>query len=292
MAALNYHHLRLFQAVAHEGTLRGAAEKLNLSQSALSTQLRQLEDRLGHPLFDRIGRGLVLTEAGRVALDHADRIFGAGDELIATLSRGGAVGGRIRIGATATLSRNFQLAFLRPLLGRADVALELVSGDRAFLMGSLRTLALDVVLDIEPPGREDRAGIAVHRIGVEPVGLHGPPDRLRHPTLAALLAAEPVILPTESPIRFGFESLAARLGVPPRIAALVDDMAMVRLLTREGFGLAVAPAVVLADEIAAGALATANFDLGLNETFYAITARRSFPNPMVAELLGAHGGTS
>ena len=291
MAALNYHHLRLFHAVAREGTLRGAARQLNLSQSALSTQLRQLEDRLGHALFDRVGRGLVLTEAGRIALDHADRIFGAGEELVATLSRGEAVGRRVRIGATATLSRNFQLAFLSPLLGRDDVALELVSGDRAFLMESLRTLALDVVLDIEPPGREERAGIAVHRIGVEPVGLHGPPDRLRHPTLAALLAAEPVILPTESPIRFGFESLAARLGVSPRIAALVDDMAMVRLLTRSGLGLAVAPAIVLADEIASGTLATAPFDLGLGETFYAVAARRSFPNPAVAELLGNHPGT-
>ena len=285
MAALNYHHLRLFHAVAHDGTLRGAAARLNLSQSALSTQLRALEDRLGHPLFDRVGRGLVLTEAGRIALDHADRIFGAGEELVAALRDGGASRRRLRVGATATLSRNFQLAFLRPLLGRGDAALELVSGDRAFLIGALRSLALDVVLDIEPPGPEERAGLAVHRIGTEPVGLHGPPARLDHPTLAALLAAEPVILPTESPIRFGFESLAARLGIVPRIAALVDDMAMVRLLAREGFGLAVAPAVVLTDEIASGRLATAPFDLGLGETFYAVAARLQFPNPLVAELL-------
>ena len=287
MAALNYHHLRLFHAVAHAGTLRGAAGRLNLSQSALSTQLRQLEDRLGHPLFDRVGRGLVLTEAGRIALDHADRIFGAGDELIAALTPGGAVGGRLRVGATATLSRNFQLAFLRPLLGRADVALELISGDRAFLMAGLRTLALDVVLDTEPPGPEERTGLFVHRIGTEPVGLHGPPARLRYPTLAALLTAEPVILPTESPIRFGFESLAARLGVGPRTAALVDDMAMVRLLAREGLGLAVAPAVVLADEIASGVLATAPFPLELDETFHAIVALRQFPNPLAMDLLAA-----
>ena len=289
MTTLNYHHLRLFHAVAHDGTLRGAASRLNLSQSALSTQLRALEERLGHALFTRTGRGLVLTEAGRIALDHADRIFGAGEELVAVLASGGAAGGRLRIGATATLSRNFQLAFLRPLLGRGDVALELVSGDRAFLLGALRSLALDVVLDIEPPGPEERAGLAVHRIGTEPVGLHGPPGRLDHPTLPALLAAEPVILPTESPIRFGFESLAARLGIQPRIAALVDDMAMVRLLAREGLGLAVAPAVVLADEIASGRLATAPFDLGLTETFHAILARRQFPHPAALELVSPVG---
>ena len=67
---LNLHHLRLFRAVALDGTLTGAARRLNLSQSALSSQVRVLEAALGHDLFERRGRGLVLTEAGRIALDH------------------------------------------------------------------------------------------------------------------------------------------------------------------------------------------------------------------------------
>ncbi|MFT7060311.1 MAG: LysR family transcriptional activator of nhaA, partial [Pseudorhodobacter sp.] len=116
MAILNYHHLRYFREVAIEGHLGRAAERLNVSQSALSIQIRQLEDRLGHPFFDRIGRSLVLTEAGRIALDHADRIFGAGDELLATLQQSSSVRPPLRIGALSTLSRNFQLQFLRPLL--------------------------------------------------------------------------------------------------------------------------------------------------------------------------------
>ena len=68
---LNLHHLRLFRAVALDGTLTGAARRLNLSQSALSSQVRVLEAALGHDLFERRGRGLVLTEAGRIALEHA-----------------------------------------------------------------------------------------------------------------------------------------------------------------------------------------------------------------------------
>jgi LysR family transcriptional activator of nhaA len=117
------------------------------------------------------------------------------------------------------------------------------------------------------------------------VGLYAVPDRLRHKTLKALLASEPVILPTESPIRTGFDSLVARLGVTPRIAANVDDMAMVRLLARAGAGLAVAPAVVLADEIAQGLLHEAPFRLDISETFYAITAQRRFPHPALAGVL-------
>ena len=68
MDVLNLHHLRLFRAVATDGTLTGAARWLNLSQSALSTQIKTLEATLGHDLFERRGRGLVLTEAGRIAL--------------------------------------------------------------------------------------------------------------------------------------------------------------------------------------------------------------------------------
>jgi LysR family transcriptional activator of nhaA len=71
MQNLNYHHLRYFHEVAKEGNLTRAANRINLSQSALSIQIRQLEERLGHPLFDRIGRQLVLTEVGRIVLDRA-----------------------------------------------------------------------------------------------------------------------------------------------------------------------------------------------------------------------------
>ena len=252
MDSLNYHHLRYFREVARDGNLTRTAARVNLSQSALSTQIKTLEARLGHPLFDRVGRRLVLTEIGRIALDHADRIFGTGEELLATLAGAGGAMPPLRVGALSTLSRNFQLHFLRPVLGNPDIDVILKSGSAA-------AMSLDVVLTTEPP-RSDGIFTA-HRIAEQSVGIHGAPDRLNHPDLRSLLAAEAFIVPTESSIRTGFRSLSARLGVTPRIAADVDDMAMVRLLAREGAGLAIAPAVVLADEIAGGMLATAPFRL-------------------------------
>ncbi len=75
MSRLNYHHLHYFWAVAKEGNLTRAALQLHVSQSALSTQIKQLEDQLGQALFTREGRVLQLTEAGRVALTYADTIF-------------------------------------------------------------------------------------------------------------------------------------------------------------------------------------------------------------------------
>ncbi len=282
---LNYHHLRYFREVAHEGNLTRAAARLNLSQSALSTQIRMLEDRLGHALFDRVGRRLVLTEAGRIALDHADRIFDAGQELVATLGRSGSTQTPLRVGALSKLSRNFQLSFLEPILAAEATPLVLRSGGATALFDALRALALDVVLTTEPPQSGSGPGLTAHRIAEQTVGLHGAPERLRHASLREALAREPLIVPTESPIRTGFESLVARLGVRPRIAAEVDDMAMVRLLARAGAGLAIAPSLVLRDEIASGLLATAPFDLEIVESFYAVTVRRNFPHPALEALL-------
>ncbi len=285
MQDLNYRHLRYFQEVAHDGNLTRTAGRLNLSQSALSTQIRQLEARLGHDLFDRKGRQLVLTEAGRIALDHADRIFAAGADLTATLAQRDGPRRPLRVGALSTLSRNFQMAFLRPLAGRPDVDLVLRSGNANTLLDALEALALDIVLTTETPSRDALSDFVATPLGDRPVRLFGRPERLDHPTLSALLSAEPVILPTESSIRTGFDTLVARLGIRPRIAAEVDDMAMVRLLARENVGLAVVPEVVVGDELRAGRLAAAPHPLDIVERFFAVTVPRRFPNPLIAELL-------
>ena len=88
MSRLNFHHLHYFWAVAKEGNLTRAASRIHVSQSALSAQIKQLEEQLGQRLFTRAGRGLQLTEAGRLALGYADSIFAAGAELTALLREG------------------------------------------------------------------------------------------------------------------------------------------------------------------------------------------------------------
>jgi LysR family transcriptional regulator, transcriptional activator of nhaA len=289
MANLNLHHLRLFQAVAHDGTLTAAARRLNLSPSALSSQLRTLEAALHQDLFERRGRGLVLTEAGRIALDHADAIFRTSDELVATL-RHHAPGRRaLRVGALATLSRNFQMQFLRPALGRSDVEVILRSGSQAELLQAVEALALDVVLTNLAPPRDAASRYLIERLASQPVSLIGHSSRIGTPApLAELLARTPLILPTqETALRGGFDALVARLGVTPVIAAEVDDMAMMRLLAREDAGLAVIPPIVVRDELAAGTLAEVCTFTGLEETFFAVTLKRRFPNVLAQELIAA-----
>ncbi len=287
MADINFNHLRYFWEVARDGNLTRTAARLNLSQSAVSVQIRKLEDRLGHAVFERRARRLHLTEAGRIALDYADTIFSTGQELLATLSRTGNPRGVLRVGALATLSRNFQIGFLRPLLGKTDIELVLRSGNSIELMQGLETLSLDVVLTNRAPAQDAMTTFILHPLSRQPVSIIGTPGRIAAgTTLVALLRANPMIVPTnESPLRAGFDMLCAKIGVTPILAAEVDDMAMMRLLAREDIGLAVLPSIVVKDELASGLLKDADHLVGLTEKFYAVTVKRKFPNPLLAAVL-------
>ena len=281
---MNLHHLRLFRAVAADGTLTGAARRLNLSQSALSTQIKALDASLGHALFERKGRSLVLTEAGRIALDHADAIFRTAEDLAAVMRETGNVRRALRVGALATLSRNFQMEFLRPLVGRRDVEVILRSGSQAELLRELDALALDVVLTNLAPPREADTPWLVHQIGEQPVSLIGTPARIGRRGMEDLLRDEALVLPAKDS---AFDALAARYGATPHIAAEADDMAMLRLLAREDAGLAVIPPIVVRDELSSGLLVEVTRLEGIREHFLAVTRERRFPNPVVSQLLAA-----
>lgn len=288
VAVFNFHHLHYFWAVAHEENLTRAAERLHVSQSAVSMQIQKLEDELGHALFERRGKRLVLTEAGRIALDHADAIFAHGRELESALGGKDRARQVLRVGSLATLSRNFQLAFLKPLFGRDDVELVVRSGGFADMLRMLEAHVLDVVLANVAPPRDASTPWVAHAIAKQTVTLVGHRTRRRRPKdLAKLLADEPLVVPSaESSIRAGFDALVARLGGRPRLVAEVDDMAMLRLLARELDALAVVPSIVVRDELRSGVL-TEVAPLPLVETFFAITLTRRFPSPLLEALLRA-----
>jgi LysR family transcriptional activator of nhaA len=288
MSFLNYHHLRYFRAIASEGNLTRAAQRLSVSQSAISSQLRDLENSLGQPLFHRVHKSLVLTEAGRIALEYAHDIFRTGDELVAVLkNENPSLRRPVRIGSVSTLSRNFQLSLLKPLLGRADLDLILRSGNLRDLLAQLRAHTLDAVLSNLPVRRDADTNWHSVLLDEQPVSLVSRPNpqstRFRFP---ADLLEYPLLLPSpDSNLRGAFELLLEQHGIRPTIAAEVDDMAMLRLLAREGAGLALVPAVVVRDELESGLLVERYRIPSIRESFYAITPNRRFPNPVLAELL-------
>jgi LysR family transcriptional regulator, transcriptional activator of nhaA len=287
VVTLNYHHLRYFRAIAHERSLTRAAERLSVSQSALSIQLKQLEQRLGHALFDRVGKRLELTQAGRIALDYADTIFRTGEELVSTLQGRGAEGRRaLRVGAVATLSRNFQLELLRPWLDREDVELVVRSGTLPELLAQLAAHTVDVVLSNQAVPRDAVTGLHSLLLDEQPVGLVGRPVRGARFRFPEDLRTVPVLLPSlQSSLRPGFDLMLEQAGIRPRIQAEVDDMAMLRLLARESAAVALVPLVVVQGELEDGTLVERCRIPQIHESFYAITPRRRFPNPLLRELL-------
>lgn len=293
MAQLNYNHLHYFWTVAREGGLARAAQRLNVSQSSISVQLKKLEDQLGHPLFERHGRGLQLTEEGRIAFDYADRLFETGAELVDRLNgRRQATRHTLRVGAIATLSRNFQLALLKPLIDRHDVHLVVRTGVKADLLEQLESHALDLILTNRPVRRDSGTPWHSHELGAQEVSLVAPltadvPDSLRFPDD---LADVPVVLPSlDSEVRQAFDRQLELAGVRPIVLAELDDMALLRLFARESGALTLVPPVVVKDEIASGLLVERCRIHGIEESFYAVTLGRRFPNPLVAELLAGGG---
>lgn len=288
MSHLNFHHLHYFWAVAREGNLTRTAARLRVSQSAISTQIKQLEDMLGQTLFTRQGRTLVLTESGRLALSYAETIFATGDELVGLLRDGRRSARQVlRIGSVATLSRNFQQSLLRPLLQSPQADLRLQSGSLDELLAKLAVHTLDLVLSNRQEHGDAARPFRCRRIARQPISLVGKPRRgrrsFRFPT--DLQDASLLVPGRDSDVRASFDVLCDQLGLRCRVLAEVDDMALLRLLARDSEAIALLPRVVVRDELKSKRLVEYCVVPGLYENFFAITVPRRFTPPLLRSLL-------
>jgi LysR family transcriptional activator of nhaA len=258
---------------------------MRVSQSALSAQIRQLEEQLGESLFRREARRLTLTETGHVVLAYAEEIFNTGGELVSTLSAGRKRSETLRLGAFATLSRNFQESFVKPLFDDPEVKLRLVAGGVDDLLARLARHELDLVLANRPVRREPKRPWRSRRVARQPVSLVGRP-RARAFRFPQDLRDARMILPgPDSEIRLEFDAICEQLGVQVTVLAEVDDMATMRLLARDTEALALVPSVVVRDELRSGLLRELCVVPGLLETFYAITVDRQYQHPLLKLLL-------
>jgi LysR family cyn operon transcriptional activator len=145
-------HLRYFVALAECLSFTRAAERAHVTQSTLSHQIRQLEDELGHPLFDRIGKRVMLTEAGETFLGYASKALREVDHGLSDLKRvGGELSGEVRIGATGTFNIGFVPEALAMFLKRhptVKVSVEELAADA--IAHRLTDESLDVGIAYQP----------------------------------------------------------------------------------------------------------------------------------------------
>ncbi|MFN8059235.1 MAG: transcriptional activator NhaR [Vicinamibacterales bacterium] len=289
MTWLNYHHLLYFWTVAREGSVVRAAAALNLTQPTISGQLRSLERALGERLFHKAGRGLELTEVGRLAFQYADEIFALGRELLDTLDdRPTGRPLRLVVGVADVVPKLFAARLLRGAL-RVEPGVHLVcredKADR--LLAQLSMRELDVVLADVPMGPNVRVKAFSHLLGECDVtwcatrGLAGPLRR----GFPASLDGAPVLLPTaNTALRLSLDHWFDRIGVRPRIIGEFEDSALMKAVGQGGVGAFPVPTAVAADVRRQFRVVAIARVADVRERLYAISVEKKLEHPAVVAL--------
>ena len=288
MPWLNYHHLLYFFTVARDGGLAPASKSLGLSQSALSGQIKRLQDQLAHPLFEKRGRKLELTETGRLVYQYAEEIFGLGSELLeAVEGRPTGTARRFRVGIADLVPKLLVRELLAPAL--RDPAVILTCFEERFdrLLVELANHGLDVVIAEAPvpPGSALRA--FSHLLGESTLTLLAPPAlaaELR-PRFPARLDGAPVLLPLPgSLLRRQIDAWFAAHELRPAVRAEAEDSALLKAFAAEGMGALFVPTVIAAAVARRYGLTVVREIPELLERYYAISAQRRITHPAVIEL--------
>jgi LysR family transcriptional activator of nhaA len=284
---LNYHHLYYFHTIASEGTIAKAAAKLRLGQPTLSTQLRQLEEALGQPLFERRQKRLHLTEAGRVALDYASEIFRLGDEMQEALA--GRRKGRVElaIGAMDTVPKHLVLRLAERAQAVQDCVISITEGRGDELLRELKAHRLDLLLSNYAPPVGEATGVQARRVARMPVVVCGAkrfaPLKRRFPES---LDGQPFVMPTTaSRLRHDVEHFLKLRKLRVDVVVEVQDTSLQKLLGNAGAGLIPVAAAAVDDLVAAKDLVVIGTLPDVHEELWLVAGERRLENPVAAQLI-------
>ncbi len=284
---LNYHHLYYFATIALEGSIAKAAAKLRLGQSTLSTQLKQFEDVTGIQLFERHHKKLILTEAGKLALEYAKEIFRMGDEMLEVLNDR-LVPSRIhvQIGAIDSIPKHLIAMLTQTALSIGNCTISVLEGKGDELLRELLAHKLDLVLTNYAPTAHSEKGIQSRSVGRFPVVVCGAP---RFKSLAKdfprSLDRQPFVLPThDSKLRHDVEQFFAQEGISLDRVAETQDTGTQKLLGMDGMGLTVTSLIAVAEHIKSGEFVQLGTLPGVTEEVYLVAASRKIANPISSRL--------
>lgn len=248
--------LRLLIAAARGGSFVAAAEACNVTPPAVTMQMQHLEAEAGLPLFERIGRGLTLTEAGREVLAAAERI----DAVVADCTAGLATlkaldGGRVTVGAVSTAKYfvpRMLAAFARKHPG---IDFELVIGNREETIAAFAAGRYDITVMGRPP---DGIEVESALIGDNPHPMIAPPDhRLagRRRIAPKMLVSETLLMrEAGSGTRMLAERFLAAAGIAPRVGMEIKSNETIKQAVMAGLGIALISAHTIEAEIVSGRL--------------------------------------
>ena len=250
-------HLRTLQAIVRHGSFSRAAQALNLTQPAVSMQVRHLEQALGLPLLERVGKRAFPTRAGEVLLAHADRALReleTGVERVQALR--GVVAGRVRLGTSASISIYLLPPALRRFRARyPDTEVVVVTGNAAEITRAIVANELDVGI-VSLPVRDRELAVAPF-FRDELVAIAAPDPRWRRTRTieAPSLADHPLILfEAGATLRRVIDGWFHRAGVAPRSPMELGNTEAIKKLVEAGLGLSVTSRFSVKSEVRAGTL--------------------------------------
>ncbi|MBX6327760.1 MAG: LysR family transcriptional regulator [Pseudolabrys sp.] len=258
---MEFRQIRYALAVAKERSFTQAAERLNVSQSAVSEQIKLLEEEIGFPLFRRTSRGVELTEPGRTYLYEAERVMGDVLSLSDTARRlRGAPTDVMTIGMGSGMAQIFIPRLARYLSTRlSGMRLEILTAPTKNIFHDLHEERIDAGIAIESDPQRVPTGIVFEHLTQAEMALIVPPShrlaRSRRPVEVAALVSEPLIM-SELTIGYGqvVLSLFADQGLRPNILAVADNIETIKVVVQSGGGIAIVPRACVANETALGAV--------------------------------------
>jgi LysR family transcriptional activator of glutamate synthase operon len=248
---MDLHQLRVFQAAAKNKGFTRAGDQLHLSQSTVSQHIKQLEDELGCPLFLRVGKRVLVTEAGNLLLQYAEKLFHDLKNIEMTLREISAVKrGAVRLGVGATT-----LTYRLPhVLGRynrqfPDIELIVQTGTTEFLLDAVRAQNIDLAVVMSPPAPQP--GLTIQPLGDEELVFVLNSDHpLAHKsslTPADVASLRFILFEKHTAMQNLIDGYFDSLSVAPRIAMEVESIEAIKSLVRAGLGASVLPLCAVSD---------------------------------------------
>jgi LysR family transcriptional activator of nhaA len=288
----NFRHLYYFWVVAKEGSITRAAERMGLAVQTVSTQLTLLEQSVGKSLFTQQGRRLVLTEAGRIALNFADQIFLLGEQMQEALDHAESARALLTVGISDSLPKLTAYRLLEAATELSTPQVRLVCYEDQFeaLLAELALHKLDVVLTDREMISGTTLRVFSHLLAESEtmvVGTEALAARYAEGFPGNLNGA-PFLLPTRNnALRGRIDEWFELHNVRPDVVGEFEDNALLNTFGRRGLGLYFAPAALaqdLADQFGAVLVGPVP---QVREQFYAISNERKIKHPAVEAILSA-----
>ncbi len=288
---MNYKHLHYFMQVAQTGSVMRASEHLHLTPQTISGQIQLLEEALGTPLFAKSGRGLALTDAGRLALGYAEEIFSLGTELREAV-RGHPVQGRMlefRIGVADAVPKTIAYRLIEPATRLAEPVRIVCRGWKLdSLLAELALHRLDLVISDAPIPSTVSVHAFSHRLGASGISFFATAGLLqkhRSKSFPHCLDGAPMLMPADdSAIGQRLRSWFQASSIHPKIVAKFDDSALAKEFGRHGAGVFIGPTVLASAIGKQFGVKTLGATDEVVDEFFAISVERRITHPGVAAI--------